>query len=164
MNQSTLIWIVAVNLAAAGAACSSTRGEERGTADAVKGSGDEVTIEGCLSTDERGRFALTAAPDAAAATLAARAVEIERDTHAYVLNGGNDLQSHLGKRVAVTGKVEGDKIEYENTNKTRTEPPPASGGDHNDPEIKTRTSVDLEARQLTVLGIRDVEGNCKVTQ
>lgn len=164
MKRATFIWLATATIAVSGAACSSTRGEERDKVEAVKGSGDTVTIAGCLSTDSQGRYALTAAPDAAASTLAARSMELERDTHAYVLNGGNDLQSHLGKRVEVTGTVEGKKIEYENTDKTKTEQPPASGGDHNQPVVKTRESVDLEARQMNVQSVRDVAGECKVTQ
>ena len=163
MKRRTLICVTAaLNLAVAGAACSSARGDERKVVDAVKGSGDSVTIAGCLSTDSQGRFALTAAPEATGAA-AARAMEIERDTHAYVLTGGSDLQSHIGKRVEVTGKVEGKKIEYENTEKAKSEQPPAAGGKNNEPVVKTRESIDLEARQLTVQSINDVAGTCTVT-
>jgi hypothetical protein len=163
VKRAPLIWIASVTFAVAGAACSSTRAEDRGKVEAVKGSGDSVTIAGCLSTDSQGHFALTAAPDAAAAALAARSTEIQRDTHIYMLNGGNDLQSHLGKRVEVTGSVEGKKIEYENTDKAKTEQQPATGGDHNDPVIKTKEAVDLESRQLMVQSVRDVEGSCTIT-
>lgn len=163
MERRTLICVAtALNMAVAGAACSSARGDERKGVEAVKGSGDAVTIAGCLSTDAQGRYALTAAPDATGAT-AARSMEIERDTHAYVLVGGSDLQAHLGKRVEVTGKVEGKKVEYENTAKAQSEQPPAAGGKNNDPVVKTRESIDLEARQLTVQSINDVAGTCTVT-
>lgn len=157
MKRRTLIYVAtAINVAIAGAACSSARGDEKKATDGAKRSGDAVTVEGCLSTDSQGRFAITAAPDAAASTMAARSMEIERDTHAYVLIGGTDLQSHLGKRVAITGTVEGKKIEYENTEKKKTEQQPATGGDHNEPVVKTRETVDLEARRdIGVVTLRD---------
>ncbi len=81
----------------------------------------------------------------------------------HLLKGGTDLQAHLGKRVEVTGTVAGKKIEYENTEKARTEPPPASGGKDNQPVVKTKESVDLEARQLQVQSVKDVAATCTIT-
>ena len=67
-------------------------------------------MAGCLSTGENGRFVLTAAPDPGV-TTAARAGMGERDTYAYVLTGGSNLQSYLGKRVEVAAS--GDlAVEY----------------------------------------------------
>ena len=96
-------------------ACSNARGE------------DTVTIAGCLSAAEDGKFALTAAPDAAVAT-AARAMDNERDTHSYVLVGGDNLQAHLGKRVEVTGTLSGKTQDFEREATTKTEAPPAAAG------------------------------------
>ena len=104
MEKRTLICVASAISLAIGAACSSTRGEEAKNSGRDSGSGDAVTIAGCLTSGADGRFALTAAPDAAVAT-AARAMDNERDTHCYVLIGGENLQSHLGKRVEVTGTL-----------------------------------------------------------
>src|SRR5687767_11660681 len=98
VKRRTLIWVAALNFAVAGAACSSARGDESAPDNDANSSGDTVTIAGCLSAGQDGRFALTAAPDAAVATTA-RAMDDERDTHSYVLIGGDNLQAHLGKRV-----------------------------------------------------------------
>jgi hypothetical protein len=163
VEKRTLICVAAAfNLAVAGAACSNARGNEGVRAGAGNGdSGDTVTIAGCLSAGQDGRFALTAAPGAAAATTAARAVEIERDTHTYVLTGGNDLQSHVGKRVEVTGTLQGKKQEAEQTTSKETEASPNQGG-KDTPTVKTNESVDIEVRQLNVRDVRDVAPTCVV--
>ncbi|MBY0493920.1 MAG: hypothetical protein K2Y23_06865 [Cyanobacteria bacterium] len=148
MEKRTLICAaVALNLAT-GVACSNLRGEET------------VTVAGCLSAAEDGRFALTAAPDAAVAT-AARAMDNERDTHTYVLIGGDNLQAHLGKRVEVVGTVSGKTQDFEREATKKTEAAPAaSGGDT--PTVKTREDIDVEVRQLTVREVRDVAPTCVV--
>ena len=38
--------------------------------------------------------------------------------------------------------------------------PAASGGDHNQPSVKTKEEIDVEARQLNVRQVRDVAGSC----
>jgi hypothetical protein len=121
-----------------------------------------VTIAGCLSTDSAGNFALTAAPDAAA-SIAARSVDdTDRDTKTYLLVGGENLNAHLGKRVEVIGTVSGKTIDIEHNDTKKTEQPPASGGDHNQPTVKTKEEVDVEARQLNVRQVRDVAPTCVV--
>jgi hypothetical protein len=147
VEKRTLICAVAALNLAIGVACSNVRGE------------DNVTVAGCLSASEDGRYALTAAPDAALAT-AARAMDNEHDTHTYMLVGGENLQVHLGKRVEVTGTLSG-RQDYERESKTKTEAPPAtSGGDT--PTVKTKEDIDLEARQLKVREVREVAPTCTV--
>ena len=150
MEKRTLICAAAALNLAIGVACSNARGEET------------VTIAGCLSTADDGRFALTAAPDAAVSTTA-RAMDNERDTHAYVLVGGTDLQAHLGKRVEVTGTLSGKTREMEQESSKKTSAAPAeSGGDT--PTVKTTEDIDVEVRQLTVREVRDVAPTCAVSQ
>jgi hypothetical protein len=149
----------ALILALAGARCSPVKGDARAAGDA-NGSGDTVTITGCLNASPDGNFALTAAPDAAVAT-AARAMNDERDTHTYVLVGGDNLTPHLGKRVEVTGKLSGRPQEMEQTAKKTTEGTPAtSGGDT--PTVKTKEEIDLEVRQLHVSAVKSVAPTCTV--
>ena len=160
MRTRTLIVLAAaLNLAIAGAACSSARGNESGDETGASGSGDAVTIAGCL-TGQDGNFVLTAAPDAAGA-VAARAVADERETHSYVLYGGNNLQEHVGKRVEVVGTIEGraGRIDHDSSKKT-TAPAPA-GGDT--PTVATKEEVEIEARRLTVRDVRPVTGTCNLT-
>jgi hypothetical protein len=152
--------VAALNLAVMGAACSAAKGDERANGDATGGSGDTVTIAGCLSSSPDGRFALTAAPDAAVAT-ASRAMDNERDTHSYVLVGGENLQAHLGKRVEVIGTLSGRTRDMEQeTSKKTTAPPAQSGGDT--PTVKTTEDVDLEVRRLNVRQVRDLAPTCTV--
>ena len=161
MKKSSLIYAITPVIFALAAGCSAMSGEKR---DSSKAAGDEVTVAGCLSSDANGRFALTAAPDAAGA-LAARAVDDnDRDTKTYLLIGGEDLQSHLGKKVEVTGKVSGKTLDMEHKAGAETQQPAASGGDHNQPSVKTQEEIDVEARQLTVRQVRDVAPTCTVSQ
>lgn len=148
MEKRTLICAAAALNLAIGVACSNIRGEE------------SVTVAGCLSASEDGRFALTAAPDAAVAT-AERAMDNERDTHTYVLVGGDDLQAHLGKRVEVTGTLSGKKQDMEQESTEKTEAPPATAGGDT-PTVKTKEDIDMQARQLKVREVRDVAPTCTV--
>lgn len=118
-----------------------------------------MTITGCLSSSPDGRFALTAAPDAAVSTVA-RAAADEQETHTYILIGGENLQAHLGKRVEVTGTLTGRTQELDHDAKTKTEQPPTSRGET--PTVKTNEEVEISVRQLTVHQVRDVAPTCTV--
>ena len=146
-------------MAVVGAACSSARGDEaeRG---ANAGSGESVTVAGCLSAGPDGRFALTAAPDAAVSTTA-RAMDNERDTHSYVLIGGQNLQAHVGKRVEVVGTITGKTQDFEREATKKTEAAPATAGGDT-PTVKTKEDLDLEVRQLNVREVRDLAPTCAV--
>ena len=52
----------------------------------------------------------------------------ERDTHTYVLIGGDNLQAHLGKRVEVVGTVAGKTQDMEQESSKKTEAAPATAG------------------------------------
>ena len=160
MEKRTLICVAAAINLALGAACSSTRGEEASSSGRDSGSGDSVMIAGCLTSGPDGRFALTAAPDASVAT-AARAMDNERDTHSYVLIGGDNLRAHLGKRVEVTGTLTGkaQDVEQESTRKTNA-PPATTGGDT--PTVKTTEDIDMTVRQLNVSAVRELAPTCVV--
>ena len=160
-KRSLICAAAALNLAIA-VACSSARGDEPAADDRASSSGDAVTIAGCLSGTSDGRFALTAAPDAAVAA-AARAMDNERDTHTYVLIGGDNLQAHLGKRVEVVGTVAGKTQDMEQESSKKTETAPATAGGDT-PTVKTTEDIDMEVRQLTVREIRDVAPTCIVNQ
>jgi hypothetical protein len=71
VEKRTLICAAAALNLAVAVACSSARGDEPKAGERASGSGDTVTIAGCLTAGEDGRFALTAAPDAAVATACA---------------------------------------------------------------------------------------------
>jgi hypothetical protein len=158
VEKRTLIYSIAPVIFALAAGCSAMSGEKR---DDAGRSGDEVTIAGCLSTDATGRYALTAAPDASVSTVA-RAMDDERDTKTYLLVGGDNLQAHIGKRVEVTGVVSGDSLDMEHKDTKKTDQQPATGGDDNQPSVKTKEEIDLEARELSVRQIRDVAPTCVV--
>lgn len=159
MRKGTLIVLAAaLNVTIAGAACSSARGDESGDQARESGSGDAVTISGCL-TGQDGNFVLTAAPDAAGA-VAARAVADERETFSYVLIGGDNLQEHAGKRVEVVGTIEGraGRIDHDASKTTAAAP---AGGET--PTVATKEEIEIEARRLTVQEVRPVAGTCQLT-
>lgn len=164
MKKKNLFFAAAPAIFGLAVGCSAISGEKKSDEAAASGTGDTVTIAGCLSSDSAGRYALTAAPDATG-SIAARVVDDnDRDTKSYILVGGENLQAHLGKKVEVVGKVSGKTIDMEHKAGAETQQPPASGGDHNQPSVKTTEEVDLKARQLEVREIRDVAATCTVTQ
>lgn len=159
VKKSSVTYAIAPVIFALAAGCSAMSGEKRNSTGAESSSGDMVTIAGCLSTDANGRYALTAMTDAAGGVVA-RGFDNDIDTKSYVLNGGDNLGAHLGKRVEVVGSIEGKPLDMEHKDTKTTEQPPASGGDHNQPTVKTKEEIDLEARQLNVREVRDVAGTC----
>lgn len=160
MKRRTLIYVTALTFAVTGAGCSTAKGTERDADKTANGSGDTVTVSGCLSSGQDGRFALTAAPGAAVSTTA-RAMDDERNTYSYVLIGGDNLQAHLGKRVEVIGTVSGGTHDMETKDSKKTEAAPAvAGGDT--PTVKTKEEIDVEVRQLNVRQVRDLAPTCDV--
>ena len=160
MRKGKLIVLAAaLNMAIAGAACSSARGNEGGDESRTSGSGEAVTIAGCL-TGQDGHFVLTAAPDAAGA-VAARAVADERETHSYVLVGGSNLQDQLGKRVEVVGTIEGNDARLDHDASKKTAAAPATGGET--PTVATKEEVEIEAKRLNVREVRPLAGTCSLT-
>ena len=146
-----------------GIACSSARGNEDRDDAAAGGSGDTVRIAGCLSGTADGRFALTAAPDGIAATAGRAVAGDERETHSYILIGGDNLQQHVGRRVEVVGTLSGGSRQVDHDAKTKAEVPNATGGDDK-PTVKTTEEVEVQVRQLNVTEVRPVAGDCKLTQ
>ena len=112
---------------------------------------------GAAAAPAGGRLAAGLVP---AVTAAARAADDERDTHSYVLIGGDNLQAHLGKRVEVVGTLSGKTQDMEQKTTRETESAPTSGKDT--PTVKTKEEVDLEVRQLNVREVRDVAPTCEV--
>ena len=162
-NGHNIFLALGFTLAIFGAACSSARGNEESAGTRASGSGDTVTIAGCLSGSPDGRFALTAAPDAAASAAARSVMGDERETHSYILVGGDNLQQHAGRRVEVVGTLQGGEREIEHDAKKKTEVPNATGGDEK-PTVKTTEEVEVEVRTLQVREVRPVAGECKLTQ
>jgi hypothetical protein len=161
-NGQLITLVLGANLAVFGAACSSASGNEERGGMAGSGSGDEVTVTGCLSGTD-GRFALTATPDATG-SIAGRAVAgDERETHSYILAGSANLQEHVGKRVQVIGTVEGGSKQVEHEAEKKNVEPNATGGDEK-PTVKTSEDVEVQVRQLNVREVRSVAGDCQLTQ
>lgn len=156
-----------LSLALAGVACSPARADRADpTATAATppaSDRDTVKIEGCLSGGDQGRLVLTAAPDPVATTVA-RAGAGDRDTHSYVLVGGDNLQSHIGKRVEVTGTLIGKPQEVEQETKRESQSPSAPGNREQTATVKTTEAVDIEIRQLQVAGVRELAATCQVTR
>ena len=163
MSIRRLITLAVGLTLAFGTACSSARGDEDRSDAAASGSGDTVRIAGCLSGSPDGRFALTAAPDGVAATAGRAVAGDERETHSYILIGGDNLQQHIGRRVEVVGTLSGSSRQVDHDAKTKAEVPNATGGDDK-PTVKTTEEVEVQVRQLNVTEVRPVTGDCKLTQ
>ena len=164
MSNTRLINLaLGLTLVIFGTACSSARGDDERNEAAASGSGDAVTIAGCLSGTQDGRFALTAAPDPVGAITGRAVAGDERETHSYILIGGNNLQQHVGRRVEVVGTLSGGSRQVEHDDKAKAEVPNATGGDEK-PTVKTTEEVEVQVRQLNVTEVRPVDGDCKLTQ
>lgn len=163
MRKQTLINLALGFTLASAAACSSARGNEDRDDTRAGGSGDTVTIAGCLNGSPDGRFALTAATDAAGAVAGRAVMGDERETHSYILTGGDNLQQYLGRRVEVVGTVMGGEREIEHDARKKTDVPNATGGDEK-PAVKTTEEIEVEVRTLQVREVRPVAGDCKLTQ
>jgi hypothetical protein len=166
LRYSTCV-MASLILVTAAAACSDNRAEERPTTAAADrrpaaGGGDMVKVEGCLNGGADGRVVLTAAPDPLGRTAARVGGDRDRDTHSYVLAGGDNLQSHFGKRVEVTGELIGKTQDVEQQSRNETQSAPASS-DSRTPTVKTTEEVDIEVRQLRVAGVRELAPTCEVT-
>jgi hypothetical protein len=162
-NRPLINLALGFTLATFAAACSSARGNEERSEATAGGSGDAVTIAGCLSGTPDGRFALTAAPDATVAIAGRSVAGDERETHSYILIGGDNLQQHVGKRVEVVGTISGGSRQVEHDAKKEAEVPNATGGDDK-PTVKTTEEVEVQVRQLNVRDVRPVAGECTLTQ
>ena len=160
-GAAALVFAVAVS------ACSSDRPEERGAPSPeanrpAGGSGDSLTVAGCLNGGPDGKFVLTAAPDPGV-TTAARPGMGERDTFSYVLIGGSNLGQHVGKRVEVSGTVAGRRQEIESEARTEgTARPSGTADTRTQPKVETKAEVDVEIRQLNVSAIRELAPNCAI--
>jgi hypothetical protein len=162
VKKTNLIFAIAPATLALAVACSSARGNEGGNDANNSGSGDTTTVAGCLSSDANGRFALTAAPEPTAQAAGRGFDGGDRETRTYVLSGGDNLQAHIGKRVEVVGTIEGKKIDIEHNDTKQQQEPAASGGDHNQPVVKTQEEIDVQARQMNVREIRDLAPTCTI--
>ena len=159
--------LASLSLVMVGAACSNNRAEERPSTTATADSratetSDTVKVEGCLSGGTDGRLVVTAAPDPLGNAVA-RAGAGDRDTHSYVLVGGTNLQTHIGKRVEVTGTLIGKRQEVEQETKRESQSAPASGDSGKTPTVKTTEAVAIEVRQIQVAGVRELAATCQVT-
>lgn len=164
MRNNTVVNLAwGFTFAALTAGCSAARGNEEAGDDRASGSGDTVTIAGCLSGTPDGRFALTAAPDAAGAAAGRAVAGDERETHSYILTGGDNLQQHVGRRVEVVGTVSGAGRQVEHDAKKETEVPNATGGNEQ-PKVKTTEEVEVQVRTMQVREVRPVAGECSLTQ
>lgn len=168
VKRQPILGLLSLSLVLGGAACSNFGAAERATPAAsdmrpLADSGDTVKVEGCLSGAPDGRVVMTAAPDPLGNAVARAGVDRDRDTNSYVLVGGESLQSHIGKRVEVTGTLIGKKQEVEQEAKRETQSAPSTAGSDKTPTVKTSETIDIEVRQLQVAGVRDLAATCQVT-
>jgi hypothetical protein len=165
VKKRTPVYVAATfSIALAASACSdgsAERGSAANANDANREAGETVQVAGCLSGGPDGRVVLTAAPDPAV-TTAARVGMGDRDTHSYVLVGGDNLQSHIGKRVEVTGRIVGKDDDMEHEAERETESTPTARREDT-PTVTTKEEIEVEIRQLSVAEVREVAPTCQVS-
>jgi hypothetical protein len=147
---------VLLSLAIGSSSCSAPGAESRRD--------DTVKVEGCLSGADDGRVVLTAAPDAAVSAAARVGTGPDRETHSYVLVGGDNLQAHFGRRVEVSGTLIGKERELEHDAKSTQSVPAANPDRERQPTVSTKEEIDVEIRQLSVASVRDVAPTCQVNR
>ena len=167
MHRVLIVSILGVCLAGS-AACSRNREADKARPSlkdvaAVTADKGHVEVTGCLSNDpQTQRFVLTARSNQLSA-LANRAAAGEAETFHYVLVGGNDLQSMLGKEVKVAGDVVG---KGKDVDVKRTESAKDAGKATADatPAVKTTEEIEMQVEQLNVSSVTATGGSCPAGQ
>lgn len=122
-----------------------------------------VEVTGCLANDPQSdRFVLTAHSNQLSA-LANRAAAGEAETFHYVLVGGNDLQSMLGKEVKVAGEVvgKGRDIDVKRTEASKDSEKTTADAT---PAVKTTEVIEMQVEQLKVSSVTATGGSCPSAQ
>jgi hypothetical protein len=167
MHRVLIVSVVGVCLAG-GAACSRNRDGDKARPSLTDVAGvtadkGRVEITGCLSNDtQTNRFVLTAHSNQLSA-LANRAAAGEAETFHYVLVGGNDLQSMLGKEVKVAGEVvgKGKDVDVKRTESSKETDKATADAT---PAVKTTEEIELQVEQLKVSSITATGGSCQTGQ
>jgi hypothetical protein len=167
MHRVLIVSVLGVCLAS-GAACSRDREAAKArpsVTDVAGATADKghVEVTGCLSNEpQTNRFVLTAHSNQLSA-LANRAAAGEAETFHYVLVGGNDLQSMLGKEVKVTGDVVGKGRDVD---VKRTEATKGTDQDKRDaaPAVKTTEEIAMQVEQLNVSSVTATGSTCQPGQ
>jgi hypothetical protein len=116
-----------------------------------------------LSNDpQSNRFVLTAHSNQLSA-LANRAAAGEAETYHYVLVGGNDLQSLLGKEVKVSGDVvgKGKDVDVKRTEAAKDTEKATSDAK---PAVQTTEEIELQVEQLKVSSVTATGALCQPGQ
>ena len=163
--------LVILTMAVGSAACS-REGKEAAqhpaaTADAA-GSGDEITVTGCLTgAPDRTAFVVTPQADALT-TSTLRSGQGEVPTYTYELvgkPGTGDLQAYVGRQVEVKGRLDSTKDSAHVETKDKVEVPQTSGRDDKvTPAIETKEEVDIKARRLHVTSVTPTGSPCATSR
>jgi hypothetical protein len=167
MHRVLIVSVLGVCLAG-NVACSRKRDEMKARpslTDVAGATADRghVEVTGCLSNDpQTNRFVLTAHRNQLS-TLANRAAAGEAENFHYVLVGGNDLQSMLGKEVKVTGDVvgKGKDVDVKQSETAKDNQKPATDAA---PAVKTTEEIELQVEQLNVSSIAATGSPCQTGQ
>ena len=167
MHRVLIVSVLGVCLAGS-AACSRNREADKARPSLTDVAGvtadkGHVDVTGCLSNEPQGnRFVLTARSNQLSA-LANRAAAGEAETFHYVLVGGNDLQSMLGKEVRVSGEVvgKGQDVDVKRTESAKDAEKTTADAT---PAVKTTEEIEMQVEQLNVRSVTATGGSCPVQQ
>jgi hypothetical protein len=167
MHRVLIVSVLGVCLAGA-TACSRSRDADKSRPSLTDVAGvtadkGHVEVTGCLTNDPKtNRFVLTAHSNSLSA-LANRAAAGEAETFHYVLVGGNDLQSMLGKEVKVAGDVVGKGKDVDVKRTTAAKEADKTKDDAT-PAVKTTEEIEMQVEQLNVTSVTATGASCETAR
>lgn len=134
----------------------------------------QVTVTGCVAAGQNNTFTLTAAPaetksEAPSGTTAETPAGTKvTKTITYTLAGGNqnELKSHVGHTVQVTGTEAAPQVMAKMQDKTQGQPAPGTSGTSGagTPKVEATAQAQIVARQLTVSSVKMVAAKCDLVK
>ena len=174
MRQSIVAAIVAVSGAALAAQGQPNQSSQPSTAPRANQS---ITVKGCVEAGPNNTFTLVAAPPSAGdngepvtgstATTPAGSKVTKTNTYTLAGSNANDLKSHVGHTVEVTGVEAAPQVSTQSkdtrsgeANAQGTSGSNASGGAK--PKVQTTEQTQIVVRQLTVNSVKPVSNDCQL--
>ena len=179
-RTAALSFAAAVGFAATLAAqtTTSTTTQQR---DRMTGDKHEVTITGCLSKGADGNYMLTNASEDKSTTTTTGTTGTTEATESkpgaktmtWKLEGGNDLDRHVGHKIQVTGRTDWkdsmDRNRPDTTEPPPTNPPTTTGTSGTtttgtttaaEPQRRPSTTTDANQPKLDVTSVKMISSSC----
>jgi hypothetical protein len=172
MTRTTVLSLAAAFGFAATLAAQTTTSTATPQRDRMSDSKNEVTITGCLSRGADGKYMLTnaymdkagttttTAGSTTTAGTTGSATTPARSEHAMTwrLEGGNDLDRHVGHKIQVTGHTD-----WKESDRTGSNPPTSTattGTTAGAEQRDRRTTTDMNQPKLDVTSVKMISSSC----